>query len=305
MKNLKSLIAAFLIIPTLMLMSCDDESSSELDGTGTARIEATDAAVDAQNISGVFLSVDEAQVIANGQVQNSITFDSPREFNLMDFQNGETYLLGELDLEAGVYDEIRLMLTSTNEAFVQFTDGSTEAVNVPSGSSSGYKINGDFEILANGLTEIVLDVDLRKALVKRGNGEFNLRPTARLITKSSTGMIQGELDEDDMENADRVVVFAYLEGTFQDSEMEEPTEGNARFENSVNSAVADANGNFTLAFMPEGDYELVVATFNENQLQNRFEFETATSVNVMLNGSLSTTVDVQARIITDILINLF
>ena len=305
MKNLKSLIAAFLIIPTLMLMSCDDENSSELDGTGTARIEATDAAVDAQNISGVFLSVDEAQVIANGQVQNSITFDSPREFNLMDFQNGETYLLGELDLEAGVYDEIRLMLTSTNEAFVQFTDGSTEAVNVPSGSSSGYKINGDFEILANGLTEVVLDVDLRKALVKRGNGEFNLRPTARLITKSSTGMIQGELDEDDMENADRVVVFAYLEGTFQDSEMEEPTEGNARFENSVNSAIADANGNFTLAFMPEGDYELVVATFNENQSQNRFEFETATSVNVMLNGSLSTTVDVQARIITDILINLF
>lgn len=305
MKNLKLLIATLLIIPTLIFTSCDDDNSNELDGTGTARLEATDAAVDAENITGVFLSVEEAQFIANGQIQNSITFDSPKEFNLMDYQNGETYILGETELEAGAYDEIRLILTASNEAYVKYVNGSTDEVDVPSGSTSGYKIMGDFDIMANGMTELVLDVDLRKALVKRGNGEFNLRPTARLITKSTAGMIEGAVDEENMQNADKVVVYAYLEGTFQDSEMNEPTEGNARFENSINSAVADANGNFTLAFMPEGDYELIVSTYDKNELEGTFEFETATKVEVSIGGTTTSVIEVQAKVVTNLLINLF
>ena len=305
MKNLKLLIATLLIIPTLIFTSCDDDNSNELDGTGTARLEATDAAVDAENITGVFLSVEEAQFIANGQIQNSITFDSPKEFNLMDYQNGETYILGETELEAGAYDEIRLILTASNEAYVKYVNGSTDEVDVPSGSTSGYKIMGDFDVMANGMTELVLDVDLRKALVKRGNGEFNLRPTARLITKSTAGMIEGAVDEENMQNADKVVVYAYLEGTFQDSEMNEPTEGNARFENSINSAVADANGNFTLAFMPEADYELIVSTYDKNELEGTFEFETATKVEVSIGGTTTSVIEVQAKVVTNLLINLF
>lgn len=306
MKNLKLLIATLLIIPTLIFTSCDDDNSNELDGTGTARLEATDAAVDAENITGVFLSVEEAQFIANGQIQNSITFDSPKEFNLMDYQNGETYILGETELEAGAYDEIRLILTSSNQAYVKYVNGTKDQIEVPSGSTSGYKIMGDFDVMANSMTELVLDVDLRKALVKRGNGEFNLRPTARLITKSSAGMIKGAVDEDNMQDADKVVVYAYLEGTFQDSEMDEPTEGNARFENSVNSAVASKlNGNFTLAFMPEGDYELIVATYKEDQLLGELEFESATKVEVSIGGTTTSVIEVQAKVVTNLLINLF
>ncbi|WP_084362732.1 DUF4382 domain-containing protein [Roseivirga echinicomitans] len=306
MKYLKSLAATLLIIPTLMFTSCDDDNSNELDGTGTARLEATDAAVDAENITGVFLSVDEAQFIANGQVQNSIMFESPKEFNLMDYQNGETYILGTAELEAGAYDEIRLILTSSNQAYVKYVNGSTDEIDVPSGSTSGYKIMGDFDVMANSMTELVLDVDLRKALVKKGNGEFNLRPTARLIAKSTAGMIKGVVDEDNMQDADKVVVYAYLEGTFDDSEMNEPTEGNSRFENSINSAVAsNLNGNFTLAFMPEGDYELIVATYKEDQLLGGLEFDSATKVEVSIDGETTSVIEVEARVVTNLLINLF
>ena len=108
-----------------------------------------------------------------------------------------------------------------------------------------------------------------------------------------------------MQNADKVVVYAYLEGTFQDSEMNEPTEGNARFENSINSAVADANGNFTLAFMPEGDYELIVSTYDKNELEGTFEFETATKVEVSIGGTTTSVIEVQAKVVTNLLINLF
>ncbi|MFT7381347.1 MAG: hypothetical protein ACI9Z3_001231 [Roseivirga sp.] len=305
MKNLKSLIAALLIVPALIFSSCDDDNASELDGTGTARLEATDAAVDADNITGVFLSVDEAQFIANGQVRNSITFDSPEEFNLMDFQNGNTHFLGEAELQAGAYQEVRLILTSSSQAYVEFADQTKSQINVPSGSTSGYKIKGDFEVLVDGTTELVADVDLRKALVKRGNGEYNLTPTAIFITKATVGKIEGNVNDESMQNADKVVVFAYLEGSFNESEMSEPTDGEARFENAVNSATVDAFGNFTLAFMPEGDYELIVANYSENQIENKFDFQTASSVEVTLNGNLVSIFNVSARATTSLFIGLF
>lgn len=303
MKTLKTLIAALVVTTGLVFTSCDD-NNDEMSGTGTVSVEATDAAVDAENISGVYLAIDEVQVIANGTVKNSITFDEPETFNLMAYQNGQTKFLGEAEVDAGAYDEVRLILNSTSQAWVEFTDNTTQEIDVPSGSSSGYKIFGDFEVLANGMSEVVLDVDLRKALVKQGNGDYNLRPTARLISKTTSGTIQGAIDMSDYQDADKVVVYAYLEGTFNDSEMSEPAEGSSRFEGSINSAVATSTGSFTLAFMPEGDYELIVAEYNEETLSNETKFETATSVEVEINGEVMSTFSVEARSTLSLLIDI-
>ncbi|MBO6493925.1 MAG: DUF4382 domain-containing protein [Roseivirga sp.] len=304
MKNLKTLMAALVVTTGLIFTSCDD-NDNEMDGQGSVRVEATDAAVDAQNISGVYLSVEEVQVIANGEVKNTITFDQPEEFNLMAYQNGQTKLLGEATVDAGTYDEIRLMLTSNAQAWVEFTDNTTQEIKVPSGSSSGYKIMGDFEVLANGMSEVVLDVDLRKALVKKGNGEFNLRPTARLVSKAEAGSIQGNVDMSDYSDADKVVVYAYLKGTYDDSEAGEPADGSSRFEGSVNSAVATSTGNFTLAFMPEGEYEIVVAEYDEETLSNETNFEAATKVQVEIGGELMSVFNVEARTTLNLLIDIF
>ncbi|NVJ47064.1 MAG: DUF4382 domain-containing protein [Cytophagia bacterium] len=304
MKTLKTLIAALVVTTGLVFTSCDD-NGDEMSGTGTVSVEATDAAVDAENISGVYLAIDEVQVIANGTMKNSITFDEPETFNLMAYQNGQTKFLGEAEVDAGAYDEVRLILNSTSQAWVEFTDNTTQEIDVPSGSTSGYKIFGDFEVLANGMSEVVLDVDLRKALVQQGNGDYNLRPTARLISKTTSGTIQGAIDMSDYQDADKVVVYAYLEGTFNESEMSEPAEGSSRFEGSINSAVAAATGNFTLAFMPEGDYELIVAEYNEETLSNETKFETASTVEVEIDGESMTTFSVEASTTLSLLIDIF
>lgn len=305
LKTLKTFIAALVVTTGFMLTSCDDSNDPEIEGKGTARFEATDAAVDAENISGVYLSVDELQVIANGQVTNSVTFDQPEVFNLMAYQNGQTKFLANTELDAGTYDEVRLILTSNTQAWVEYTDNTTKEIDVPSGSTSGYKISGDFEVLANGMSEVVIDVDLRKALVEEGNGNFRLRPTARLITKAEAGSIQGSVDLSDMQNSDKVVVYAYLEGSYNSAEMGEPSSGQARFEGAVNSATANASGNFTLAFMPEGEYELIVASYNEDEANDSFDFESATMVEVEINGSITSAFSVEARSTTNILIDLF
>lgn len=305
MKNLKTLIAALVVTTGFIFSSCDDNDSDEMNGTGSVRVEATDAAVDAENISGVYLSVEEVQIIANGTVKNSITFEEPETFDLMAYQNGETKLLGEADVDAGSYDEVRLILSSTTQAWVEFTDNTTQEIEVPSGSTSGYKIMGDFEVLANGVSEVVLDVDLRKALVKRGNGEFNLRPTARLISKAEAGSIQGNVDMSDYADADKVVVYAYVQGTYNESETSEPAEGSSRFEGSINSAVASTTGNFTLAFMPEGEYELIIAEYKEETLSDEVSFEAAAKVEVEISGEVMSIFSVQARSVTNLLIDIF
>lgn len=304
MKNLKTLMAALVVTTGLIFTSCDD-NDNEMDGQGSVRVEATDAAVDAQNISGVYLSVEEVQVIANGEVKNTITFDQPEEFNLMAYQNGQTKLLGEATVDAGTYDEIKFMLSSNTQAWVEFTDNTTEEIEMASGSNSEYSIMGDFEVLANGMSEVVADVDLRKALVKRSNGDFELRSTARLVSKAEAGSIQGNVDMSDYSDADKVVVYAYLKGTYDDSEAGEPADGSSRFEGSINSAVATSTGNFTLAFMPEGEYEIVVAEYDEETLSNETNFEAATKVQVEIGGELMSIFNVEARTTLNLLIDIF
>lgn len=305
MKNLKTLITALVVTTGFIFSSCDDNNNDEMNGQGSVRVEATDAAVDAENISGVYLSVDEVQVIANGAVKNSITFSEPETFNLMAYQNGQTKLLGEADVDAGSYDEIRFVLTSTTQAWVEYTDNTTKEIEVPNGSSSGYSITGDFEVLANGMTEVVADVDLRKALVKKSNGDFMLRSTARLISKAEAGSIQGNVDMSDYADADKVVVYAYLKGTYSEAENSEPAEGRSRFEGSVNSAVAATTGNFTLAFMPEGEYELIIAEYKKDALSNETEFEAAAKVEVQISGEVMSVFTVEARSVTNLLIDIF
>lgn len=305
MKTLKSLFASLIVVSGFALTSCNNDNEVEIEGKGQASFEATDAAVDAENISGVYLSVDELQVVANGQVKNSIVFTEPEVFDLMAYQNGRTRMMGEAELDAGRYDEVRLILTNSAQAWVEFTNNTTQEITVPNGSTSGYVIQGDFEVLANGRSQMVMDVDLRKALIKETNGEFRLRPTARLISRAETGTLQGSIDMDDMREADKVVVYAYLKGTFNDNESGEPANGRTRFEGSVNSGEASLTGSFTLAFLPEGEYEVILASYNKNEAENTFEFSSTTKVELSIDGQLINSFNVTARSTTSLLIDLF
>lgn len=304
MRLIKNLSLVLSIAAMLIVVGCA-EDDNEINGTGTLSFEATDAAVDAENVSGVYLSIQEIQVISEGNIEHTFTFDTPETFDLMAYQNGQTRFLGETEIEAGAYDEVRLILNSQSQAWVTFTDGSIEEIDVPSGSTSGYKVKGEFEVLADGFSEVVIDVDLRKALVQEGTGDYKLRPTARLISKTESGVIEGNLDLTAVGDADKVVVYAYKVGTYDPAEAEVPAEGSSRFEGSVNSAVVDATGAFTLAFMPLGDYELIVAKYKENSADNTLAFESATTVEVEIGGEIFSTFSVEANSVTSLFIDLF
>ena len=301
-------LTAASIFTVLAFTACDsnDDMEQPNDGSekGTANISATDAAVDAENITGVFLNVKGISVDGVDDANDAeLMFDATQEFNLMAYQNGDTYALGSIDLNAGSYSSINFILDEEMPAYVKYTDNTTADVSI-NAQEDMYEIVGDFEIMAESQTDLVADIDLRKALVKSSNeGEFMLRSTARLVNANFAGTINGTVENYDemkakMENQDvdaKFVVFAYAEGMYNESEQEEGSGLNGRFENAINSAVVAEDGSFTIAFMEEADYEIVIGSFTKPEQapeEESFEFDTLVETELAAGGSVGLILDI-------------
>lgn len=308
-------LAVASIFTALVFTSCDAnddmEEPNNSSSKGTVNVAATDAAVDAENITGVYLNV--KGIKADGMDDSNdaeLMFDATQEFNLMAYQNGETYGLGSIELNSGTYSDISFLLDEEMPAYVTFADNTQSVIEVE--GDDEYEIIGEFDVVADAQTDIVADVDLRKAFTETSNeGEFMLRSTARLVNANVTGTIQGMVDnyeemQDQMESGmeTKLVVFAYAEGTFNEMEREDPAGSEGRFENAINSAIVAEDGSFTLAFMDESDYELVIGSFTKEENapeEEAYEFNTLLQTEV--NGSLDVILDilgVEANTSTDI-----
>ncbi|MEJ2507668.1 MAG: DUF4382 domain-containing protein, partial [Ignavibacteriaceae bacterium] len=63
--------------------------------------------------------------------------DSTRYFDLLQLRNGANVLLGDAELQAGSYTQIRLIVTSENYVIVQ---GIKTLLTIPSGIQTGIKL---------------------------------------------------------------------------------------------------------------------------------------------------------------------
>ena len=67
---------------------------------------------------------------------------------------------------------------------------------VPSGSQSGYKIVGGFDINANSTTELILDFDANRSVVVAGNsGQWLLKPTVKVKYPDEDALIEGRVTD--------------------------------------------------------------------------------------------------------------
>ncbi|WP_420317885.1 DUF4382 domain-containing protein [Ekhidna sp.] len=279
------------------LFACSD-GSAEVDSKGTARVSATDAAVDAKNVNSVNLSVSEVKATANGESKTIATFDNTKQFNLMAYQNGETYFLGEGALEAGSYSDLRFILSGTSDSYVEMKDGSRKDLIIENATTTGYQISGAFDVAANSTTNLVADIDLRKAIVSESQNSsetaFRLRSNGRVVVEDLTGEIKGTVNGQ-ANSGEQLVVYAYSKGTFSASEESEPSEGRTRYEGSINSSIVAEDGSYTLAFMEEGDYEIYVASYSNTDNDEDLEFQGRVESELLIDGSLFNTVNVDAN----------
>ena len=192
--QLKSLFSALIILGVLAVigvviyMPPEQAPPEQALGAGTLKLYLSDAPLDAENVTGVCITIDEIQYHLDGKWITCEEFKSPQTYNLLELTNGNSDLLGELTLPAGYYTQIRFILDIPENGsspanpgcYVEFADNSTEPLFTPSGEKTGYKAIGYFEVIANETVVVTADFDVYEAVVVAGSS-YILKPTIKLI----------------------------------------------------------------------------------------------------------------------------
>lgn len=195
------LIAA---LGALQLPGCGGGSSSvgvlPADST-RLQVSLTDKASD--DYATVMIAIKEIRVVPAGREDAPdgdsglpiiATFDTPHVVDILTLKFQQD-ILGTAVVPPGSYNQVRLILepNSTDPGvdpvnYLTLIDDPTVKIplKTPSGVQSGLKVLGKFTVEAGILNAIMIDFDPNTAIVARGNGEYNLKPTGiRIIELSS------------------------------------------------------------------------------------------------------------------------
>ncbi|MBU6512667.1 MAG: DUF4382 domain-containing protein [Betaproteobacteria bacterium] len=165
--------------------------------TGNANFALTDAPV-CNGLQSVVVTVDAVELIgASGTY--TLTLPQPVQIDLTTLTNGTSLPLGDIRVPAGTYQQLRLMLaanTGNSQPLANYVvpAGSTtpQALTTPSAQQSGYKINGQFTVAANGQVNLTVDFNACRSVVVAGNsGKYLLKPVLNLSDDDESGSISG------------------------------------------------------------------------------------------------------------------
>ena len=184
-------------------------------------------------------------------------------YNLLELVNGVTESLGLTELETGQYNQMRLMLSDTNdgstnilgevETYPQYLiddAGVVHEMKVPSGYQSGIKLVHPFQIVAGLTTELILDFDVSRSVVKAGNsGKYNLKPTIKVIGTHSRAIVTGTVTT---QNESLVPLKGATVTAWQ-----EIAEGEW---SAAMTTATDADGGYML-YLDPGDYKIVTSAY--------------------------------------------
>lgn len=183
----------------------------------------------------------------------NVNIDPPRKINLLDLNNGVASALGEGPIGPGTYQQFRLVLVHN--------DGGTLANSVVlSGTSTelpletkkaGIKLVHGFTVGINERADVLLDFNACKSVVRRGHGHghenkdgkgtYSLKPVIKItpFLVNVGNDIQGVIASNLL--GSNVAISAQRDGTIVQS-----------------TAPNQSTGEFTLARLDSGDYDLVV-----------------------------------------------
>ncbi len=181
----------FLILPVLLLIftGCSDNSTNPTKSNGRIKMYIADspASFDEVNIEVTKVEVHSTD---NNEGDNGwVTINNKTStYDLLQLRNGANAVLGDSELSAGHYTQIRLMLSQNCNVVV---NGVTYPLILSSQIQSGLKLNHEFDIEANTTFELLLDFDASSSILLTGSGQYFLNPVVRVAAIQSTGSISG------------------------------------------------------------------------------------------------------------------
>ena len=301
----KLLITATILISTLFIQCSDDNDGTD-ESTGTFAVKITDAPSDDANIQGTFVTVSEVKV--DGQ---SVEGFSKQTIEISAYQQGDAKLLINEAMEAETYGSVSLVLDyETDESgespgcYVLTDDNAKHNLAAESQTQSEMTFQSDFEVQSDTESSWVIDLDLRKAVTREDDNSTEreykfvtsteMQGAFRIVEEENSGEVRGNVSGT-LNTDDNMYVYAYKKGEF-DSSSETQAQGNSNvlFANAVTSAKVQSDGSYTLAFLQEGDYEIHVASYDQ-QSNGKSEFSALLNANSQISGLLLNDVSVSSE----------
>lgn len=235
-------------IAAASLVACGGSDSQSYGTLGVSMTDAPACGFEAVNVTVQKVRVHKSSTAnENDSGWTDITLSPAKKVNLLDLTNGVLMTLGEVPLPTGHYTQLRLVLdANTGNSMANSVvpvGGSETALDTPSGVQTGIKLVNQFEVKENERVDLVLDFDACKSVVTKGAAnKFALKPVVKVIptlVNGITGFVAPELV------GGNVLVTAQQNG------------------NVVSATAPTATGEFMLARLLPGNYDVVVTADNK------------------------------------------
>jgi hypothetical protein len=199
-----STVLAVTALALLQFQGCSGGGGSSA-STGTLKLSITDKMSD--DFKKVVISIREIRIVPAGKENASdsdsglpvvASFATPKVIDIMQLQFVQQ-ALGEVVLPAGNYSQIRLILEPnpngqqqpTNYLVLESDSTNTRIpLTTPSAPQSGLKVLGPIEIKPGIINALMIDFDPNTAIVARGNGDYNFKPTGIRLVRMSEMLTQ-------------------------------------------------------------------------------------------------------------------
>lgn len=269
---------------TALVAGCGDVTGTgDVDGTARLRVLLTDAPSDMfEEVTvtvGAVTLIGADEVGAEGEViegTRTILTDAGGTFDLLKLRDGVTATLADLEIAAGRYEQIRMIVTDAEvtlaEGYEFAGGGRTQSLKVPSGAQSGLKINlsaadgaddmdgtgGDPQpegVEITGETTLVIDFDVCQNFKFQGNPDTPaglkgvlFTPVLRAVVLEGAGSISGTVRD----GAGAGVQGLTVRASMQDPGMMEPDQTKDA------TAVTGEDGTYTIRFLAPGTYDVSI-----------------------------------------------
>jgi hypothetical protein len=234
-------LSVSLLTILVLIISTTACGPPEIASTGTLQDAITDAPAAYES---VLIDIEEVRVHIDSEAEDEYDGwrtinDQPIKVDLLNLTNGSTEILGEAELQPGIYNQMRLILGDENELVIGWQ---SIPLTTPSAQQSGLKLAIDAEIESNTTYTLLLDFDASRSIVQAGNsGMYLLKPVIRTVNLAESGAISGEINPADAQPWVHAIAEA----------------------DTVAGTQATAEGDFLLIGLTSGTYDLSVTPADE------------------------------------------
>ena len=276
--------ANFLIVAIVMFAAIVTGCKKEEDKkTGQINLEITDAPSDDENIQATFITISMIKI--DGEAVEGF---EKQTVNISNYQNGETKQLFTGELDAKSYSNISVELDFETDVagtapgcYILGTNNKKHDLAASDAMQMEVVFDHDFTIEKGQSTTLVVDFDLRKAVMRNNSSQetnysfvadADLKSSLRLVETGKAGSIAGQATINSGTSLE-FIAYVYKKGEYSFiAETQGQGSGNVLFSNAITSSKIKEDGSYVLAFLEEGDYEIHVASYSRTIIGGRLNF---------------------------------